>query len=180
LDDCLVIHPPWPDAARRAHRPRLHRLGPRAAALDACAFLMDGLKTRAPFWKLEETPSGERWVEARETDDAAAARWSKADYAGPISRKEGCGEMISPPPPRYFCGGGCPSADAILIGEGAPCASGMHRRKVPLGRGEIIFPTSFPQIRGPSGNVGYWWCGARRTESHEAEAQQRRHHRRAP
>ncbi len=48
----------------------------RAAALDACAFLIDWLKTKAPFWKLEETGTGEqRWVEARETDDAAAARW---------------------------------------------------------------------------------------------------------
>ena len=48
----------------------------RAAALEACAFLIDWLKTRAPFWKLEETPGGgERWVEARESDDAAAARW---------------------------------------------------------------------------------------------------------
>ena len=48
----------------------------RAAALDSCAFLIDWLKTKAPFWKLEETGSGEqRWVEARETDDAAAARW---------------------------------------------------------------------------------------------------------
>jgi molybdopterin synthase catalytic subunit len=50
----------------------------RAAALDACAFLIDWLKTRAPFWKLEETPEGERWVEARESDDAAAARWERA------------------------------------------------------------------------------------------------------
>jgi molybdopterin synthase catalytic subunit len=47
----------------------------RHAALDACAFLMDWLKTEAPFWKLEETPAGERWVDARAGDDAAAARW---------------------------------------------------------------------------------------------------------
>lgn len=47
----------------------------RHAALEACAFLIDWLKTRAPFWKLEETPEGERWVEARESDEAAAARW---------------------------------------------------------------------------------------------------------
>jgi molybdopterin synthase catalytic subunit len=50
----------------------------RAAALDACAFLIDWLKTRAPFWKLEETPSGARWVAARDSDDAAAARWEQA------------------------------------------------------------------------------------------------------
>ena len=47
----------------------------RHAALDACAFLIDWLKTEAPFWKLEETPAGERWVDARAGDDAAAARW---------------------------------------------------------------------------------------------------------
>jgi molybdopterin synthase catalytic subunit len=47
----------------------------RGAALEACAFLMDWLKTKAPFWKKEETPSGERWVEARSEDDEAASRW---------------------------------------------------------------------------------------------------------
>ena len=47
----------------------------RAAALESCAFLIDWLKTRAPFWKLEETPDGERWVAARDADDEAAARW---------------------------------------------------------------------------------------------------------
>jgi molybdopterin synthase catalytic subunit len=49
----------------------------RAAALEACAFLIDWLKTKAPFWKLEETPTGARWVEARASDDAAAARWER-------------------------------------------------------------------------------------------------------
>lgn len=47
----------------------------RAAALEACAFLIDWLKTKAPFWKREDTPEGERWVEAKESDDAAAERW---------------------------------------------------------------------------------------------------------
>jgi molybdopterin synthase catalytic subunit len=47
----------------------------RAAALEACAYLIDWLKTEAPFWKLEETPSGERWVAALESDAEAAARW---------------------------------------------------------------------------------------------------------
>ena len=78
LDDCLLIH-------------RHGRLEPgeqivlvltasahRQAALDACAFLIDWLKTRAPFWKLEDTDAGEQWVEARSTDDEAAARWAKA------------------------------------------------------------------------------------------------------
>jgi len=69
----------------------IHRIGPlepldqivlvvttsahRGAAFDACAFIMDYLKTRAPFWKKERTPDGERWVEARASDDSAAARW---------------------------------------------------------------------------------------------------------
>jgi len=47
----------------------------REAAFDACRFLMDYLKTRAPFWKKEETPAGARWVDARASDDEAAARW---------------------------------------------------------------------------------------------------------
>ena len=47
----------------------------RKAAFEAAEFLMDYLKTRAPFWKKEETQEGARWVDARETDDAAAARW---------------------------------------------------------------------------------------------------------
>ena len=47
----------------------------REAALAACHFLIDWLKTDAPFWKSEETPHGERWVEGRAEDDAAARRW---------------------------------------------------------------------------------------------------------
>lgn len=47
----------------------------RGDAFAACEYLMDALKTRAPFWKKEETPDGERWVEARVSDDVAAARW---------------------------------------------------------------------------------------------------------
>ena len=47
----------------------------RGEAFDACHFIMDFLKTNAPFWKRERTPDGERWVDARATDDAAAARW---------------------------------------------------------------------------------------------------------
>jgi molybdopterin synthase catalytic subunit len=48
----------------------------RGDAFQACEFLMDYLKTRAPFWKKEATPEGGRWVEARTADDAAAGRWS--------------------------------------------------------------------------------------------------------
>ena len=47
----------------------------RAAALDSCAFLIDWLKTKAPFWKLEETEDGANWVDARTSDDQASARW---------------------------------------------------------------------------------------------------------
>ncbi len=69
----------------------IHRVGPmgpgtrivlviaaaphRAAALEACAYLIDRLKTDAPFWKREMRGDEARWVEARGTDDAAAARW---------------------------------------------------------------------------------------------------------
>jgi molybdopterin synthase catalytic subunit len=49
----------------------------RAAALEACAFLIDWLKTQAPFWKLEETARASRWVAARASDDQAAARWAR-------------------------------------------------------------------------------------------------------
>jgi molybdopterin synthase catalytic subunit len=47
----------------------------RAEAFQACEFLMDYLKTQAPFWKKEHTPQGARWVDARVADDAALARW---------------------------------------------------------------------------------------------------------
>jgi molybdopterin synthase catalytic subunit len=47
----------------------------RGEAFQACELIMDYLKTRAPFWKREDTPSGARWVEARVSDDAAAGRW---------------------------------------------------------------------------------------------------------
>jgi len=47
----------------------------RQAALDACAFLIDILKTEAPFWKYEERDDGAHWIEARESDGAAARRW---------------------------------------------------------------------------------------------------------
>ena len=49
----------------------------RQAALESCAFLIDWLKTKAPFWKLEETDDGGHWVDARESDDQAAARWTR-------------------------------------------------------------------------------------------------------
>ena len=71
----------------------IHRIGPllpedqivlvavtsahRGEAFAACEFIMDYLKTAAPFWKKEDTPDGARWVDARVTDDTAMARWEK-------------------------------------------------------------------------------------------------------
>ena len=71
----------------------IHRVGPllpedqivfvavtsahRGEAFAACEFMMDYLKTAAPFWKKEDTPEGARWVDSRVTDDAAMARWLK-------------------------------------------------------------------------------------------------------
>jgi molybdopterin synthase catalytic subunit len=73
-------------AARVVHRVGLLRPGDgivlvlvasahRGAAFQGCEFLMDYLKTQAPFWKKETTPGGARWVDARVADDAALARW---------------------------------------------------------------------------------------------------------
>ncbi|MEK9951204.1 MAG: molybdopterin synthase catalytic subunit MoaE [Curvibacter sp.] len=72
----------------------IHRVGPlqpldqivlvvvtsahRGESFQACEFLMDYLKTQAPFWKKEQTPEGARWVDARVSDDAALARWGIA------------------------------------------------------------------------------------------------------
>jgi molybdopterin synthase catalytic subunit len=83
----LEAHRRWPlDASLIIHR--FGRLEPcdrivlvatasphREAALTACHFLIDWLKTEAPFWKSEETPAGGRWVEARKEDDLARKRW---------------------------------------------------------------------------------------------------------
>lgn len=55
----------------------------RGEAFEACAFLVDWLKTKAPFWKLETLPLGERWVAALDSDDAAAARWHEAPPSKP-------------------------------------------------------------------------------------------------
>ena len=73
----------------------IHRVGPlkpcdqivlvavtsahRGEAFAACEFIMDYLKTRAPFWKREVTAEGVRWVDARESDESAAARWQTAE-----------------------------------------------------------------------------------------------------
>jgi molybdopterin synthase catalytic subunit len=60
----------------------------RGMAFQACEFLMDYLKTQAPFWKKETSPAGARWVDARVADDAALARWgieASGNAAGPAS-----------------------------------------------------------------------------------------------
>ena len=49
----------------------------REEAFAACHFLIDWLKTKAPFWKLEESPEGANWVAAKDSDDTAASRWDK-------------------------------------------------------------------------------------------------------
>ena len=54
----------------------------RGESFQACEFLMDYLKTQAPFWKKEQTPDGARWVDARVTDDAALAKWGIAARNG--------------------------------------------------------------------------------------------------
>lgn len=75
LIDTLVIH----RVGRLVPGDRIVLVGVTSAhrgeAFAACEFIMDFLKTRAPFWKREETPAGARWVEARSSDDEAAARW---------------------------------------------------------------------------------------------------------
>ena len=75
LIDTLVIH----RVGRLVPGDRIVLVGVTSAhrgeAFAACEFIMDFLKTRAPFWKREETPQGARWVEARASDDEAAARW---------------------------------------------------------------------------------------------------------
>ena len=75
LDDVLLIHRHGRMLPGEPIVLVLTASAHRAAALESCAFLIDWLKTKAPFWKLEETPEGERWVEARASDDAAAERW---------------------------------------------------------------------------------------------------------
>ncbi len=55
----------------------------RGTSFQACEFLMDYLKTQAPFWKKEATPEGARWVDARVSDDAALAKWGIASANSP-------------------------------------------------------------------------------------------------
>ena len=57
--------------------------GHRGDAFAACEFIMDYLKTQAPFWKKEHTPHGERWVDSRDSDDTAALRWQAGVKTNP-------------------------------------------------------------------------------------------------
>ncbi len=78
LQDCTVIHRHGRLLPGEPIVLVLTASAHRQAALDATAFLIDWLKTRAPFWKQEEmADGGVRWVEAHSADDAAAARWEK-------------------------------------------------------------------------------------------------------
>ncbi len=67
----------------------------RGAAFQACEFVMDYLKTRAPFWKKEQGPEGEHWVEARCADDTRAARWSNSLDRGADTGGAGQGTMCA-------------------------------------------------------------------------------------
>jgi molybdopterin synthase catalytic subunit len=79
IDDTLVVH--RVGELRPADQIVLVVVtsGHRGDAFAACEFIMDFLKTRAPFWKREQTPSGARWVDARTSDDDAAARWQSVN-----------------------------------------------------------------------------------------------------
>jgi molybdopterin synthase catalytic subunit len=73
-----VVHRVGPLAAREQIVLVLAASGHRGQAFQACEFLMDYLKTQAPFWKKEHTAAGAHWVDARVADDAALARWGIA------------------------------------------------------------------------------------------------------
>lgn len=75
IEDVTVIHRVGPLVVGDRIVLTLVSSAHRREAFEACAFIMDWLKTEAPFWKRETTPEGERWVEARESDEAAKARW---------------------------------------------------------------------------------------------------------
>lgn len=75
--DALVIHRVGPMRAREQIVLVAVTSPHRGEAFAACEFIMDYLKTQAPFWKKEQTPQGARWVDARESDDTALGKWNK-------------------------------------------------------------------------------------------------------
>ena len=77
LDASLIIHRYGPLAAGDQIVLTVTASAHRQDAFEANEFLMDWLKTKAPFWKREAGPDGDQWVEARDSDDEAAARWEK-------------------------------------------------------------------------------------------------------
>ena len=89
LEDVLIIH----RYGRLEQGDRIVMVatasGHRQAAIESCHFLIDWLKTKAPFWKLEETLDGSEWVNARASDNKAATRWAKPK---PIAKKPNAAE----------------------------------------------------------------------------------------
>lgn len=77
LEDCLIIHRYGRLEAGERIVLVVTASAHREAAFQACRFLMDWLKTKAPFWKLEDTGRGGSWVDAKDDDDRLAARWSE-------------------------------------------------------------------------------------------------------
>lgn len=75
LDATLIVHRVGPLAPGDNIVLVVCAAAHREDALQACSFLIDWLKTKAPFWKRESTAEGEKWVKARDSDDALAARW---------------------------------------------------------------------------------------------------------
>ncbi|MDR9834390.1 molybdopterin synthase catalytic subunit MoaE [Herbaspirillum huttiense] len=75
--DALVIHRVGPMQPREQIVLVAVTSPHRGEAFAACEFIMDYLKTQAPFWKKEQTPDGARWVDARESDDTALAKWTQ-------------------------------------------------------------------------------------------------------
>jgi molybdopterin synthase catalytic subunit len=75
--DALVIHRVGPMQPREQIVLVAVTSPHRGEAFAACEFIMDYLKTQAPFWKKEQTPDGARWVDARESDDTALAKWAQ-------------------------------------------------------------------------------------------------------
>lgn len=79
IADALVIHRVGPLLPRDQIVLVAVTSAHRGEAFDACEFIIDYLKTEAPFWKKEQTPQGARWVDARVTDDEALEKWRTSD-----------------------------------------------------------------------------------------------------
>ena len=113
----------------------------REAALAACDFLIDWLKTDAPFWKREETPDGERWVEARADDDAATQKWRDPEYL----RRRGVLPRIQPP---AALGRGIGRGAGMAGAEGAATPVARARRPRPRLRLRLVLPLGASAGRG--------------------------------